>query len=296
MLKAFCTVRSTSSLPKGLTSNWLRVLQMLLTSYIILSNSLLQGTSPLSHMRPLPDEHHGTAACNATDSCSTLRTGVHGIYLAAPRDAQARTTGQPGLLPRLASHPVGALHGEAVAGPARAGSLRWAPGAACHDGLQSLGHMGRCGGAGAGVCGQWTACGDRETPRPQRAAWRREQYRGQKRGDGLGFSGENPPQGEQGMASLDHPGDGCAPVPVAPGQATDLGRWPAGLPALTQAAPAGGGPAAGRRASGMAAWRRRPIGRASSTRACAPISPRFRAPACALSAGARGGGNAARQR
>jgi hypothetical protein len=43
------------------------------------------------------------------------------------------------------------------------------------------------------------------------------------------------------MASLDPPGDGCAPVPVASGQATDLGRWPAGLPALTQAAPAGGG-------------------------------------------------------
>jgi hypothetical protein len=49
-------------------------------------------------MRQLHDEHHGTKACNDTDSCPTLRTRVRGIYLTAPLDAQAGTEVQIGLL------------------------------------------------------------------------------------------------------------------------------------------------------------------------------------------------------
>src|SRR2546428_11235393 len=51
------------------------------------------------HMRSLPDEHHNPKACNDADSCPTLRTGVRGIYLAAPLDAEAGTEVQTGLLP-----------------------------------------------------------------------------------------------------------------------------------------------------------------------------------------------------
>ena len=47
-------------------------------------------------MRRLHDEHHGTKACNDADSRPTLRTGVRGIYLAAPLDAQARSKVQLG--------------------------------------------------------------------------------------------------------------------------------------------------------------------------------------------------------
>ena len=49
-------------------------------------------------MRLLHDEHYGTKACNDADSCSTLRTGVRSIYLAAPLDAQTWAEVQTGLL------------------------------------------------------------------------------------------------------------------------------------------------------------------------------------------------------
>src|SRR4030095_4934044 len=62
---------------------------------------LRQSHIAILPMRPLPDEHHGTTACNDTNSCPTLRTGFHRIYLAAPLDAQARAKVQTGLLPRL---------------------------------------------------------------------------------------------------------------------------------------------------------------------------------------------------
>jgi len=65
-------------------------------------------------MRRLHDEHHGTTACNDADSCPTLRTGVRGISLTAPLDAQAGTEVQIGLLPRLQPHVAGALYGDAV--------------------------------------------------------------------------------------------------------------------------------------------------------------------------------------
>ena len=49
-------------------------------------------------MRPLPDEHCCPKACNDADPGPTLRTGVRGIYLTAPLDAQARPKVQTGLL------------------------------------------------------------------------------------------------------------------------------------------------------------------------------------------------------
>src|SRR5215472_18322233 len=49
-------------------------------------------------MRRLHDEHHGTTACNDADSRPTLRTGVRGISLTPPLDAQAGTEVQIGLL------------------------------------------------------------------------------------------------------------------------------------------------------------------------------------------------------
>src|SRR5215510_10602602 len=62
-------------------------------------------------MRPLHDEHHSTTACNDTDSCAIVRTGIRGIYLAAPLDAQARSQVQVGLLSRLQSHLAGPVYG-----------------------------------------------------------------------------------------------------------------------------------------------------------------------------------------
>ncbi len=64
------------------------------------------------HMRPLPDEHTGTKACNDADSRPTLRHGVHHISLPAPLDAQAWAEVQTGLSSCLQSHLVGALHGD----------------------------------------------------------------------------------------------------------------------------------------------------------------------------------------
>jgi len=59
----------------------------------------------------LPEEHHGSNACNDADSCPTLWTGVRGISLAAPRDAQAGTQVQTGLSSGFQPHFVGPVHG-----------------------------------------------------------------------------------------------------------------------------------------------------------------------------------------
>src|SRR6266436_7242958 len=92
-------------------------------------------------MRPLHDEHHGTTACNDTDSCPTLRTGVRGIYLTAPLDAQAGTEVQIGLLPRLQPHLMGALHRDAMEVLARADRRQRDTGHSLYDRLQSLCHI-----------------------------------------------------------------------------------------------------------------------------------------------------------
>src|SRR5215467_4717266 len=95
------------------------------------------------HMRPLHHEHHSTKVCNDADSRPTLRTGVRGIYLAAPLDAQARARVQTGLLPGLSPHFVGALHRHAVEGLTRADGRSRDTGHSLDDRVQSLYEMGR---------------------------------------------------------------------------------------------------------------------------------------------------------
>ena len=88
----------------------------------------------------------------------------------------------------------------------------------------------------AGVCGECAASGDREAARSQRVARRRHQYRGQKRGDGIGFSGYTHQKGEKVIALTDNHGSVFAPVPVAPVNETDMVLFPEGLKALKQVA------------------------------------------------------------
>src|SRR6185503_4630390 len=88
----------------------------------------------------------------------------------------------------------------------------------------------------AGVCGQCAASCGREAARSHRAPWRRDQHRGQKRGDGIGYSGHKQQKGEKVIAIIDHHGYVLAPVPVAPVNETDMVLFPEGLKALKQGA------------------------------------------------------------
>jgi hypothetical protein len=88
----------------------------------------------------------------------------------------------------------------------------------------------------AGFRGQCAASGGREAPRHQRAAWRRDQHRGQKRGDGIGYSGYKHQKGEKVIAITDNNGYVLAPCPVAPVNATDMVLLPDGLKALKRVA------------------------------------------------------------
>src|SRR5215510_3364075 len=191
-------------------------------------------------MRPLPHEPSDRTACNAAAPCPTLRIGVRGLALAAPRDAPAGTARHTGLVSGLSPDRVDALHRDAVEGAARAARPRWATGDAVHDGLQSLGPRGRGWGAVARVGGQGAASGDRATPRPPRAAWRRDHPRGPTRGDGMGYAGHKPEHGAKVLAMPDHQGSGWAPGPVAPVPATAMVLCPEGLNALKRLATAGG--------------------------------------------------------
>src|SRR3989449_11349340 len=83
----------------------------------------------------------------------------------------------------------------------------------------------------AGICGECTASGGRETARHQRAPWRRDQHRGQKRGDGIGYSGHKHQTGDKVIAIIDNNGYVLAPVPVAPVNETDMVLLPQGLKA-----------------------------------------------------------------
>ena len=60
------------------------------------------------------------------------------MYLAAPLDAQARAKVQTGLLSRLQSHPLGALHRDAMEVLARADRRQRDTGHSLYDRLQSL--------------------------------------------------------------------------------------------------------------------------------------------------------------
>jgi transposase len=84
----------------------------------------------------------------------------------------------------------------------------------------------------ARVCGQCAAFGDREAPRHQRAAWRRNQHRGQKGGDGIGYSGYRHQQGEKVIAITDNNGYVLSPLPVAPVNTSDMVLLPEGSKSL----------------------------------------------------------------
>ena len=74
----------------------------------------------------------------------------------------------------------------------------------------------------AGVHRQCAASCGSAAPRHQRAPWRRDQHRGQKRGDGIGYSGHRHQKGDKVMAIIDNHGYVLAPVPVAPVNETDM--------------------------------------------------------------------------
>ena len=87
-----------------------------------------------------------------------------------------------------------------------------------------------------GICGECTASRGREAARHQRAPWRRDQHRSQKRGDGIGYSGHKHQKGEKVIAFIDNHGYVLAPVPVAPVNETDMVLLPEGLRALKKVA------------------------------------------------------------
>src|SRR5215831_20069455 len=80
------------------------------------------------------------------------------------------------------------------------------------------------------------ASGSRATARSPRAPWRRDQHRGHKRGDGIGYAGHKHQKGEKVIAILDNHGYVFAPVPVAPVHETDMVLFPEGLQALKRVA------------------------------------------------------------
>src|SRR5215471_17918412 len=96
--------------------------------------------------------------------------------------------------------------------------------------------MGRRWVTLAGIHRQCAASGGREASRPQRAPWRRDQHGGQKRGDGIGYSGYKHQKGEKVIAITDTHGYVLAPVPVAPVNETDMVLFPEGLKALKKVA------------------------------------------------------------
>jgi hypothetical protein len=88
----------------------------------------------------------------------------------------------------------------------------------------------------AGIPRQCAASGGREASRPPHTAWRRDQHRGQQRGDGIGYSGYKHQKGEKVIAIIDNHGYVLAPVPVAPVNETDMVLLPEGLKALKKVA------------------------------------------------------------
>ena len=86
------------------------------------------------------------------------------------------------------------------------------------------------------MCGQCTASRGKAPSRPPRAPWRRHQHRGQKGGDGIGFSGYKHQKGDKVIAIIDNNGYVLAPVPVAPVNETDMVLLPEGLKALKKVA------------------------------------------------------------
>src|SRR5271166_1102620 len=132
-------------------------------------------------MKPFPDEQYDRKPRHNSDSRSTLRAGVHRIYLPAPLDAQAWAEMQPGLSPRLQSDPVGTLHGYAMEVPASTPGRRRDRRDPLHDNLQSVRQMVRRWLARSGIHRQREASGGATPPRSQRPSWRWLQHRREER-------------------------------------------------------------------------------------------------------------------
>src|ERR671917_146386 len=87
-----------------------------------------------------------------------------------------------------------------------------------------------------GVRRQCGASLGREETRCTHTPWRRHQHRGEKRGDGIGYSGYKHQKGEKVLAMTDNHGYVLSPLPVAPVNKTDMILLPRGLKALKQVA------------------------------------------------------------
>src|SRR3954469_11504995 len=92
--------------------------------------------------KPCPDAQYDKEPSHDADSRSTVRAGVHRIYLSAPFDAQARAEMQTRLSPHLQSDPVGPLYGYAMEVHASTQGGRWDRLDPLHDHLQGVREMG----------------------------------------------------------------------------------------------------------------------------------------------------------
>src|SRR5690348_9710612 len=88
--------------------------------------------------KPLPDEPDDRKPRHNANSGSTLRAGVHRIYLPPPLDAQARVEMQTRLSPSVQSDPVGPLYGYAMEVPADTADRRRDRRDPLHDNLQGV--------------------------------------------------------------------------------------------------------------------------------------------------------------
>src|SRR6266511_295866 len=96
--------------------------------------------------------------------------------------------------------------------------------------------MGRLWVAPAGVHRQCGSSLGREETRCTRTPWRRDQHRGEKRGDCIGYSGYKHQKGEKMIAMTDNNGYVLSPLPVAPVNETDMLLFTEGLKALKRVA------------------------------------------------------------
>src|SRR5215475_9223928 len=117
---------------------------------------------------------------------------------------------------------MGALYRDAVEVRAHPARPQWQASHTLHQRIQSLRQMGSRWVARAGVHGQRGASLRREAPRPRCAPWRWDEHRSQKRGDGIGYSGDKHQKGEKVIAITDNHGYVLSPLPVAPVNETDM--------------------------------------------------------------------------
>src|SRR5215210_6810449 len=130
-------------------------------------------------MKPCPDEPDARKPRHNTDPGSTLRAGVHRVYLPTPLDAQARAEMQIELSSRLQSDPVATLHRYAMEVPAGTRGRRRDRRHPLHDNLQTVRQMVRRWLARSGIHRQRPAFGGATPPRSQCPSWRWLQHRGE---------------------------------------------------------------------------------------------------------------------